>query len=473
MRHWLIGLLISTCALLPSVALSAQRRLHYGESIDGALSAGQPEARYLFSGREGDAVLITADSTSPEALDPLVMLLDADQRQVFALDDNSGGAVNARLRHILPRNGDYLIKVIASPSSQRTAGAFRLTLHLLNPTPTPSLLSNSPRLAPLDAGASLRAELSDQAPFRLYAVYAVAAQPLSITLSLENALPVGMYLYSHDFERRLVTAELTDQLSFVPNADGWCWLVVSRLTSSGSVAYTLKRAAEPQSQPRRAEGVSLVAGLAQRGALSPRFATLYHFEAQRGSRADLVLQAQTALPALIVLADERFEQVAVGEGALRAVELERSGRYYVIVARYGGVNDTLSGEYTLTLSGTLTPLVTPSPLPLTISTINSGEVLRGVLDDQRYIAYYTFTGRRGESAQITLNVESGTLQPALYLYVYQGDQPRLLASAAELRSAQIQLTLPESATYLIVVTRYGAAHGITQGRYAVQLILAE
>jgi hypothetical protein len=475
MRYWLIGALIIAYALLPYGVTSAQATLRYGESVRGTLSAAQAEARYRFSGREGDAVLITVDSADPEALDPLVMLLDADQRQVFALDDNSGGGVHARLRHILPRNGDYLIKVIASPASQRLSGDFQLSLQLLNPPPTPSPLSEAPRLAPLNAGESLRAELSDQAPFRLYAVYAAAAQPLKVTLRLENNLPVGMYLYSYDFETRHVTAELTDQLTFTPNADSWYWLVVSRLGATGGVAYTLTREAEPPIRSALAEGVRLVAGMAQRGALSPRFATLYHFEAQRGSRADLLLQAQSALPALILLADERFEQVASGSGALRNIELERSGRHYVIVVRSGGVNDPASGEYTLTLSGALTPPLTPTPAPPPVLPIRSGEVLRGILDDQRYIAYYTFAGKRGELAQIALIAESGTLQPILYLYVYEGGEPRLLANAiadgTQARSARIEIRLPESATYLLVVTRYGAAQGTTQGAYAVQLTL--
>ncbi len=478
MRHWLIGLLISGSLLLPGAALQGQMLLRYGDAVQGTLSAAQPEARYRFSGREGDAVLITAEAADPDALDPLIMLLDADQRQVFALDDNSGGGVNARLRHILPRSADYLIKVIGAPNSQRSSGIFRLSLSLLNPTPTPSGLSDAPRLAQLPAGETLRAELSDQAPFRLYAVYAAAEQPLSITLRLESALPVGMYLYSHDFERRCVTAELTDQLTFTPSADGWYWLVVSRLGAAGGSVYTLSRSAEPPKRSALAEGIRLVAGTAHSGALSPRFATLYHFEAQGGSRADLLLQSQGALPALILLGDERFEQVAVGEGALRSVELGRSGRHYVIVARSGGVNDTTSGDYTLTLSGALTPPATPTPAPLPpILPIRSGQVLRGILDDQRYIAYYAFSGKRGEIAQIALIAESGSLRPTLYLYVYQGEQARLIesaaADAAQTRNVQIQTVLPETAAYLLVVTRYDAAQGTTQGTYAVQLTLIE
>ncbi|MFQ3537235.1 MAG: hypothetical protein SNJ58_15340 [Aggregatilineales bacterium] len=478
MRHWLIGLLISGSLLLPGAALQGQMLLRYGDAVQGTLSAAQPEARYRFSGREGDAVLITAEAADPDALDPLIMLLDADQRQVFALDDNSGGGVNARLRHILPRNGDYLIKVIGAPNSQRSSGVFRLSLSLLNPTPTPSGLSDAPRLAQLPAGETLRAELSDQAPFRLYAVYAAAEQPLSIALRLESALPVGMYLYSHDFERRYVTAELTDQLTFTPSADGWYWLVVSRLGAAGGSVYTLSRSAEPPKRSALAEGIRLVAGTAHSGALSPRFATLYHFEAQGGSRADLLLQSQGALPALILLGDERFEQVAVGEGALRSVELGRSGRHYVIVARSGGVNDTTSGDYTLTLSGALTPPATPTPVPPPpILPIRSGQVLRGILDDQRYIAYYAFSGKRGEIAQIALIAESGSLRPTLYLYVYQAEQARLIesaaADAAQTRNVEIQTVLPETATYLLVVTRYDAAQGTTQGAYAVQLTLIE
>jgi hypothetical protein len=475
MRRWLIGMLLCAWLATPYQATYAQTHLSYGQNIEGSLSAAQPEARYLFSGREGDAVLITVEAAEPEALDPLVMLLDAEQRQVFALDDNSGGAPNARLRHVLPRNGDYLIKVIAAPNSRRTAGAFQLALRLLNPTPTPSPLSNLPRVALLGAGKSIRAELSDSAPFRLYAVYAAAGEPLQFTLRAENALPIGMYLYSQDFERRLATAELNDVLRVTPATEGWYWLVVSRIGRVGGSAYTIARAAAAPIRPSPAEGVRLVAGLAQAGALGPRFATLYQFEAQSGSRVDLLLQASTALPALILLTDARFEQVALGEGALRGITLQRSGRYYAIVVRSGGVNEPASDQYTLTLSGALTPPATPTPAPPSIISIRSGETLRGILDDQRFLAYYTFAGARGERAQLVLTAESGTLQPTLYLYVYRGEQPILIGSAAasanDPRRAVVQSILPETAPYLVVVARYGAAEGTTQGAYSITLSL--
>ncbi len=473
----LMLVLIGVWLVLPTAAAYGQARLSYGQVVVGNLSTAQPEARYVFSGREGDALLITVDSLDAESLDPFVILLDATQRQVYALDDNNGGGVNARLRFVLPHSGDYLIKVLGAPNSNRTVGAFRLALSLINPTPTPSPLSELPRLAALRPGESIRAELSDLAPFRLYAVYAVAERSLRFRLSLENSLPVGMYLYSADFETRLATAELNDRLTFTPAADGWHWLVVARIPPTGGSPYSLLREPEPAlGELPLAEGVRLVAGLAQDGAISPRFATLYQFEAQSGSLADLLLQTQTALPALILLADDQFTQVALGEGALRGVELQRSGRYYVIVARGGGVNDTATGSYTLTLSGALTPPATPTPAPPPpIMPIRYGETLRGILDNQRFLAYYAFTGKRGESVLIEMAASSGTLDAALYLYLYQDNQPVLIASndnlSPENRDAAIRAALTADGDYLIVASRAGAAQGTTQGAYQISLSL--
>lgn len=83
MRRGLIAAVLIAWALLPSAA-RAQTTLSYGEAVQGALSAAQPEARYRFGGRAGDAVLIAVDSADSESLDPLVMLLDGEQRQVLA-----------------------------------------------------------------------------------------------------------------------------------------------------------------------------------------------------------------------------------------------------------------------------------------------------------------------------------------------------------------------------------------------------
>lgn len=476
-RFWaLVGVGILTMVSLMYPA-KAQSPIGYGQRVEGVLEAPDFEAFYVFQAMEGDAVTITLDASDPTTLNPLLILLDPEQRRVIALDDDSGTQGGARLRHVVVESGAYLLKVMPSPKQPPQRGKFVLALTLTNPTPTPSPLAELPRLASLPPNGALRAELTDDARFRLYAVPIAKDEALQVKLTSEGDIPIGMYLYSADFENRLATAELGALLSFTAPTDGIYFLVVTRLAPSGVAIYRLKRGAGKEILPNISGAVRLVAGLPQTGALAPRFATLYQFEASGGSILDVNIQSTQTIGTFIALANTKFEQLAVGAGGLRGVSLPNTDTYYLIVARSGGLTDTSSGEYSLILGGALQPPPTATPQPSgSVTGISIGAELGGEIRPDQFVVYYRFEGKANTALVVELSADAvlnSALDPMLYLYQYGGRQPQLLAAndnrAEDDFNAAIEINLPADGLYLLVVTRAGAAEGTTSGPYRLKL----
>lgn len=302
-------------------------------------------------------------------------------------------------------------------------------------------------------------------------------EPLQVELTVENEMPVGMYLYSTDFENRLATAELGASLVFTAPTDGIYFLVVARLAPSGVAIYSLKRGGGKEISPTSIGAVRLVAGLPQAGALAPRFATLYQFEASGGSILEVNLQSMQTIGTFLALANSRFEQLAIGTGGLRSVTLPNTDTYYLIVARSGGVTDTASGEYNLILGGALQPPPTATPQPKgSVTAISIGAELGGEIRADQFIVYYRFEGRANTELLVELSadaVRNSALDPMLYLYQYAGEQPQLLAAndnrAKDDLNAAIAINLPTDGEYLLIVTRAGAAEGTTTGHYRLKL----
>src|SRR5258707_122896 len=97
----------------------------------------------------------------------LVILVDETQQAVLAVDNDSGGNRNARLRFVILVASKYIIKATAVQGSGDINGSYKLTLTLGNPsTKSPVSPSGTPQIAALKPGADITADLSDNTPFR-------------------------------------------------------------------------------------------------------------------------------------------------------------------------------------------------------------------------------------------------------------------------------------------------------------------
>ncbi len=101
----------------------------YGANVSAAIAAGDLQTAagdyldgYWFIGAAGDSVQI---SMSSAAFDPL-LILNRNNGDGFAFDDNSGGGTDSRITTTLPETGVYVI--VATPFAPNVTGSYTLSL---------------------------------------------------------------------------------------------------------------------------------------------------------------------------------------------------------------------------------------------------------------------------------------------------------------------------------------------------------
>lgn len=108
--------------------------LVYGQSITGNLNDEIFARFYQFAGSAGDVVRIHAERLTG-SLDPILVLRDADERNLMRNDDSDEATKDARLTYTLPQDGRYVIAVTRfGLRDGATNGDYRLTLERITET---------------------------------------------------------------------------------------------------------------------------------------------------------------------------------------------------------------------------------------------------------------------------------------------------------------------------------------------------
>lgn len=106
-------------------------RIGYGSTITGVIDETALEAIYAFYGEQGDVITVSMTNVDGD-LDPLVSILDSEQRQI-ASDDDGGSGQNANIaRFEIPASGTYYVRATRfsgePPGNPNTTGTYNLTL---------------------------------------------------------------------------------------------------------------------------------------------------------------------------------------------------------------------------------------------------------------------------------------------------------------------------------------------------------
>jgi hypothetical protein len=105
-------------------------RLLYGTTVPDRISNEDPDSLYAFWGQRGDIVTLTMTRVDGN-LDPVLVLMDSEQRRLIS-DDDSGGAGNALIaRYNLPYTGVYYInarRYEGAAGDNQTEGSFNVVL---------------------------------------------------------------------------------------------------------------------------------------------------------------------------------------------------------------------------------------------------------------------------------------------------------------------------------------------------------
>ena len=106
-------------------------RIGYGSTVTGAITENTLEALYAFYGEEGDVITVSMNNVDGD-LDPLVSILDSEQRSLVS-DDDGGTGQNANIaRFEIPASGTYYVRASRfsgePPGNPNTTGTYNLTL---------------------------------------------------------------------------------------------------------------------------------------------------------------------------------------------------------------------------------------------------------------------------------------------------------------------------------------------------------
>ncbi len=145
---------------------------------------------------------------------------------------------------------------------------------------------------------------------------------------------------------------------------------------------------------------------------------------------------------------------AAGWGSSQDLVIEKTGRYYVVVGRFGYALGSTAGAYELrmTRKGVLSERG---------SALRYGDSVIGKISDVNPEVYYTFQAEQGDILSIAMARASGALDP--FLQVVDGDRFVIAENDDEgldTRNARLDgLIIERSGTYIIVATRYDDSAG--------------
>ena len=145
---------------------------------------------------------------------------------------------------------------------------------------------------------------------------------------------------------------------------------------------------------------------------------------------------------------------AAGLGVQHDLTMELSGRYFVVVARFGyGLGKTAGGyELRMTRKGVLSEGG---------STLRYNDSVIGTISDTNAEVFYTFQAEQGDILSISMVRSSGTLDP--FLQVVDSERFEIAKNddhSRDTRNARIEgLIIERSGAYIIVATRYDDSSG--------------
>lgn len=203
---------------------------------------------------------------------------------------------------------------------------------------------------------------------------------------------------------------------------------------------------------------------------------VYYFDGLRGDVISIQIQVTRGDldPVLVVLDTAGDTLVSLDDTAgsrnpsVAALTIPQSGRYFVVVGRFGYSMGTTSGDYQLSIDRIGVSSANGSAL-------RYGDTVINTITNLSPQVYYSFRAQKGDILNITMQRDSGDLDP--YLQVVDSsafvvaENDDVIGGALD--ATITNLLIEQTGTYIIVATRYGAANGTTGGRFVLTLAEAD
>jgi hypothetical protein len=439
-------------------------------SIEGNINDTFSSARYSFEASRDDSVTIRMETTSGD-LDPFLSLYGPDGSLIGRNDDEASGNRNSLIALTLAESGSYIIEATRFAESS-SAGTFRLTLAIAGTqsTQTPTdPLSAGPDFAvqytTLVYGDVVYAEpLNAETPRKYFAVGGRQGDLVRVVVvSTTGSLTPQARILNRNSETLSRESETRPgEIIAYGTLPETGWYLIEVTASSGEGAFSLF--------VNRLASAVLQVGEAVTGAFSSDLSTVsYIVNARVGDQIAVTLFTElesTARPQLELL-DLNLGQVVSPTSGQRFATLRsdipRSGPY---ILRATNLNPQAGGNFNLRLTSY------PADIErLNVEQVSYNKDYPTTISADAPQQYFRFSGKTGDLVTITMNRETGNLDP--YLILMDSDLNELAANndaSINTRDARIiQFRLPKDGDYYILAARNNLAQGTTAGDFTLAL----
>jgi hypothetical protein len=205
--------------------------------------------------------------------------------------------------------------------------------------------------------------------------------------------------------------------------------------------------------------------------------TAFYFDGLRGEVISLKLEVTAGdLDPIVSIADVSGTLIARYDDTdgnrdvnIDSLVVPRSGRYFIIVSRFGLSLGSTSGTFELSVERI-------GVSSNSGSTLRYGDAIINNITNMIPQLYYSFHAEKGDIIDVIMQRNSGNLDPYLQVVNSQSfvlaDNDDVIGSGS-LDAAINGLVIEETGTYIIIATRYGEAAGVTSGRFILTLREAE
>jgi stress response protein SCP2 len=159
-----------------SIAEQSISRIEYTQEVNGELSTSEPTLDYVFTGQEGDVIIISQTSTD---FDSYVYLLDSSGSEIAYNDDGGGNSNSLIGPFTLPASGSYTVRA-ASYGGDGT-GSFTLNVDKID-------------LAPIEVGEDIEISFTEQDTVKYFTFEATTGDTVSIAADSDGEFDTDLVL---------------------------------------------------------------------------------------------------------------------------------------------------------------------------------------------------------------------------------------------------------------------------------------
>jgi len=350
------SLLVSRVQTGIQASVASAEGIEYGQQKTGEITADQPAKAWVFYGKAGERAIIEVAPAPESSLDPYVYLLSPDGA-ILKADDNSGGALKARLEaDPLPKPGFYAVVITASPlrTDSGRVGAFNFTFQQVPP--------GSAYQGQVNVGDEVTGRLTTGAPIQAWTFQIKseqAGQTIAAGVESSSVLFKGLVRIVRANGQPLAASAVGNSsdgraaLETPLTEPGWYAVIIEAGTEGAQGDYRLKLsyALAPTG------GGLLLRGQRGFGQLTDSdFTDAWHFTVKQASSIRLTatrLSNDLDLEIALYSADGKLVAEAKAGGVLNAeIKLDTLpvGAYTLIISRANGPSGQTSGTYTVVIS---------------------------------------------------------------------------------------------------------------------------